>query len=250
MKKLMTATAALLASSAAFAQTPPPVAAVPPAPAAPMVHPMHDKVTTRAETVAMVREHFGRLDANKDGIITTAEIAEGRAEFATRFGGPEGGGPHVMRIERELRDPNAAFDRLDSNKDGSITREEFAKAREERIERRIVKREGKEGQALGHGEHIGSDVYIHRMDKAPKEGKEVRKHVMRMKGPHRFSSRMIVMADTDKDGKITLQEAETLALQHFDKLDVNKDGQVTPEERRAGRHMIIKKRIEEKKSAS
>ena len=60
---------------------------------------------------------------------------------------------------------------------------------------------------------------------------------------------MIVMADTDKDGKITQAEAEAMALQHFDRMDSNKDGQVTPEERRAGRPMIIR-HIEEKKSGS
>ena len=73
---------------------------------------------------------------------------------------------------------------------------------------------------------------------------------MRMHGgPGGFGSRMIVLADTNKDGKITLPEAEALALQHFDQMDSNKDGQVTPEERRAGRPMIIKT-IEEKKTAS
>ena len=44
------------------------------APPAPMAHPMADKVMTRAEMVAMVREHFTQLDTNKDGTITTAEV--------------------------------------------------------------------------------------------------------------------------------------------------------------------------------
>ena len=61
---------------------------------------------------------------------------------------------------------------------------------------------------------------------------------------------MIVMADTDKDGRITLGEAEALALQRFDQMDSNKDGQVTPEERREGRRIIIERRIEEKKGDS
>ncbi|MEO6113277.1 MAG: hypothetical protein ABIP07_02350, partial [Sphingomicrobium sp.] len=51
---------------------------------------------------------------------------------------------------------------------------------------------------------------------------------------------MIVMADTNKDGRITLAEAEAMALQHFDKMDANRDGKVTPEERRAGRPMLMK----------
>ena len=224
MKNVAIAAIWLAAGTTALAQTTP---AVPPAPPAPMAHPMHDRVTTRAETVEMVRDHFARLDANKDGAITTAEVAEGHAAFAARFKDFEGKGPHVIRLEHG--DPGAAFDRMDDNKDGSISREEFAKAREDRIERRIVMREERKKDA--------------------KDGKSPRKHVMRM-GGHGFGERMIVMADSDKDGKITLAEAEALALQHFDKMDSNKDGQVTPEERRSGRPVIIRKVIEEKKTAS
>lgn len=215
MKKLAIAAAALLAGTAALAQTAP----VAPAPSAPAAHPMHDRVTTRAEAVAMVREHFARLDADKDGAITTAEVTESHAALAERLKGVEGKGPHVIRLEQ--RDPNAAFDRLDSNKDGSISRDEFAKAREERIEKRIVLREERRERA--------------------KDRKDRRRHVMRMHGHRGFGGRMIVMADSDKDGKITLAEAEALALQHFDQMDSNKDGQVTPEERRQQRRIIIEK---------
>ena len=229
MKKLLIATATLMAGTAALAQTPPAPAA-PSAPPAPMAHPMHDRTTTRAEAVEMVREHFGKLDANKDGAITTAEVAESHAAFTAKFKDFEGKGPHVMRLERQHRDPKEAFDRMDANKDGALSRDEFAKAHEERIERRVEIREKRK--------------------EAAKDGKDVRKHVMRMGGGRGFGERMIVLADSDKDGRITLREAEALALQHFDQMDANKDGQVTPEERRSGRPMIIKKVIEEKKSAS
>lgn len=229
MQKILILTTTLLAG-AAVAQTAQ-VAQPAPAPTAaqtPMAHPMGDKVMTRNEMTAKVREHFGQLDADKDGVITVEEAKQGHKKMAEHMRhGPDGarmmihGGPNS--------DPNAAFDKLDANKDGAISRDEFAKAHEQRIERRIeIREQRKEGA---------------------KDGKEVRKHVMRMHGPGGFGGRMIVMADTDKDGKITLAEAEALALQHFDQMDANKDGQVTPEERRAGRKMIIKK-VEEKKSGS
>ena len=226
MNKILITTAGLLAGTAALAQTPPP-AVTPPAAPAPMARPMHDKIMTRAEVVAMVREHFGKMDSDRNGSITKTEIDSLHAEAFKDFKGFQGG--HVMT----MGDPGAAFDRLDANKDGSISREEFTAAREQRIERRVVRQqEMKEG------------------DKSPKDGKEVRRHVMRMHGPGRFGGRMIVMADTNSDGQITLAEAEAMALQHFDQMDANKDGQVTPEERRAGRPMIIKQFREEKKSGS
>jgi Ca2+-binding EF-hand superfamily protein len=226
MNKLLSAASVLLAGTAAFAQ-PAPAPVVPPAPPAPMAHPMHDKVTTRAEVTEKVREHFARLDANKDGTITTAEIDESHAKMMKDFSG----GGHIMM----LGDPNVAFDRLDANKDGSISREEFAKAREQRVERRIVMREEmKDGEPAAE---------------ASKDGKQIRRQMWMHRGGG-FGGGMIVMADTNKDGQITLAEAETLALQHFDQMDANKDGQVTPDERRAARPMMIKRMEVETKPAS
>lgn len=220
MRKFLIPAAALMAGTAALAQTAPVAPPVPPAPAAPMAHPMADKVMTRDEVVAMVRDHFSRLDSDKNGSITTEEVRQGHDKM--------GGGPHAMMLER--RDPNAAFDRVDANKDGTISRDEFAKAHEERIEKRIeIREQHKEAAKDG---------------KLP--DKRGRRHHM---GGGMMSGRMIVMADTDNDGKITLAEAEAMALKHFDEMDANHDGQVTPEERRAARPMIIKKTIEEKKTS-
>jgi Ca2+-binding EF-hand superfamily protein len=209
MKTYFVAAAALLAGTAALAQTAP-VATAPVAPVAP-ARPMADQVMTRAEVVAMVRDHFGRLDTNKDGSISTAEIGDLKSK--------RGGGAwreHSMSETGAGRtgDPNAAFDRLDANKNGSISRDEFAKAREQRIEKRIVMRDDGTGQGK----------------------RQMRTHHM----GGGMGGRMIVMADTNKDGRITLPEAETMALQHFDQMDTNHDGQVTTEERRAGRQLMRK----------
>ena len=176
---------------------------------------------TRAEAVEMVRTHFGRLDADKDGAISTAEATQAHSKLR------EGG--KARRLERKLhRDPNAAFDRLDADKNGSITRDEFAKAREERIERRIVIREERKDMAAAG---------------------EPRARAFRMHRHGGMGGRMIVMADSNKDGRITLAEAETMALQHFDQMDANKDGQVTREERRAGRPMMFRHVIEKKEAS-
>ena len=201
---LLAAAATVLAGGVALAQ------AAPPAP----VRPMADGAMTRDEVVSMVRDHFSRFDSDKDGSITTAEIGA-RHEQRIAMRAEKGGEPHVMIHEGPMGDPNAAFDRLDTNKDGAISREEFASGREQRIEKRIVMRE--------------------KIKDARKAGKlgEMRAH--RMGG-----MRMIVMADGDKDGRITLAEAEAMALKHFDEMDSNHDGKVTREERGPGRRMIIK----------
>lgn len=217
MKNTLIGAAALLAGTAVLAQTPPPAPVAPPQAPVPTIHPVPTKSFTRAESVALVREHFGRLDANKDGVITTAEIESKHFEGGQRTS------------IRERSDPNSAFDRMDADRNGTISREEFARAREERVERRIERRQMRQ--------------------EGVEDGRGARKQVRIMHGGRGFGARMIVMADSDKDGRITLAEAEALAMQHFDRLDANKDGQVTPEERRAGRPMIMKKSIEEKKTS-
>lgn len=223
MKRMLIA-AALLTGAAALAQTQAPAPSAPPAPPAPMARSMPDKVMTRAEVVQMVREHFGKMDADRNGAITTGEMEQMR----TKVAGDMKKRHFQHRLDVPGRDPNAAFDRLDANKDGSISRDEFTQAREERIERRVERREKiKEG--------------------APKNGKDMHRFVMRRHGGG-FGGRMIVMADSNRDGQITLAEAETMALQHFDQMDANKDGQVTREERRTGRSMIMQRKVEEKKN--
>jgi hypothetical protein len=137
------------------------------------------------------------------------------------------GGDQAMTLER--RDPKEAFDRLDANKDGSISRDEFTKGHEERMEKRIEIREQRK-EAL--------------KDAKPGEKQAYRMHRMSGMG----GSRMIVMADSDHDGKITLAEAEAMALQHFEQMDTNR-GQVTPDERRAGRLMMIRRSLRKRRPA-
>jgi Ca2+-binding EF-hand superfamily protein len=221
MTKLMIVAAALLAGTAALAQTAP---VAQPAPAAPMMHRMADKTMTRAEMVAMVRDHFGQMDTDKDGSLTQAEIDQNRGKHAGKFKDADHRGTHMMG-----GDPNAAFDRLDANKDGSISRDEFTKDHEQRAEQRKEWRE----------EHRAG----------AKDGKEAR-HAMRMHHGGGFGGRMMTMADTNKDGKVTMAEAEAMAVRHFDQMDANKDGQVTPEEHKAARPMMMKKMVEEKKTVS
>lgn len=187
------AAAALIGGTAALAQA---------APQAPMA----DKIMTRAEVEAKVRDHFAKIDVNRDGVITTDEMGKLRGHMKGRMAMGDGGRRAVMAEQ-----PNIVFDRIDANHDGAISREEFASNRQVRIEKRIVARDGKIAEAGGkrmHGMRGGMGMMAMRM------------------------------ADSNKDGRITLAEAEGAALQHFDMADANHDGQVTREERQQMRqHM-------------
>jgi Ca2+-binding EF-hand superfamily protein len=201
MKKLVLGgvpAAAICAVAPAFAQAPAPA----PAPQVQtFVHRMPMKTEARNDVVAHVRDMFARLDTNGDGYITRQEADAARQKMAgamhERFRG------HMTpRAGMPAGDRGAAFDRLDANHDGVITRDEFAMAQPlVREERRVVMREGRADAPRMHG--MG----------------------MRMHG------RMFEQADANHDGRVSLQEATNLALQHFDLGDANHDGQLTPEER-------------------
>jgi hypothetical protein len=45
-------------------------------------------------------------------------------------------------------------------------------------------------------------------------------------------ARLFEIADANKDGKVSLEEAQKAALEQFDSADVNHDGVLSPDERR------------------
>jgi Ca2+-binding EF-hand superfamily protein len=99
------------------------------------------------------------------------------------------------------------FERLDTNRDNVISRYEFARAQELRGQRA-----GQRGQRLA------------------------------MRG--RMGGAMIRNADANRDQRISLAEAETAALQRFDRVDLNRDGRVTVQERQQARQIMRARRTE------
>ena len=209
MKEFLIGAAGIVLAGAAVAQAP---VASPTPPMAPQVAPPAARVHSRSEVVAKVQQHFATLDADKDGFLTKDEAEAGRKILKERVRTKSG----ERRAER--RDPNTAFDRLDGNKDGAISREEFAQHREQRIERRVERKAGTPG-APGARHGMG----MHRFGG--------------MMGGHMFT-----MADANKDGRVSMQEATDAAARHFDMADANRDGSITRDERRQMRRQMIEKR--------
>ena len=194
----------LIAAAVAALAVPAMAQVAPPAPAAPMKvrsGPMADGVMTLPEVQAKIAQAFQRKDANRDGALTQDELA--------KKGGMRRAKAPGAAMSKVRMDPAAAFDRIDSNKDGMISRAEFAAGREMRMERRVEMR-GPDGAKM-----------------------KMRHPGMGRMGGGMMGGRMLSMADTNKDGRVTLAEAQGAAAQHFAMADTNRDGRVTRDEMRA-----------------
>ncbi|PZQ22364.1 MAG: hypothetical protein DI569_08650 [Sphingopyxis macrogoltabida] len=156
---------------------------------------------TRTDAQTRATEMFARLDANKDGKVDQADRAARHAERQAKM-----------------------FERLDTDKNGSISKAEWDQhgadrqaKRAERGEKRAQRAEAGEGKRHamrgGDGKRGGHRMGGHRMG-----------------GPGGW-----MKADANGDKAITQAEFVAASLARFDSMDANKDGQVTPEERKAVR---------------
>lgn len=188
-----------------------------------------ERVMTRDEILQHVRSMFSRVDTNHDGFITKNEMAALHVHMmgmhdamAHEMAGRPmrmGGGPMTMDDHPMAMNPGAMFDKLDTNRDGMISRQEFmaghARMRERRV---IIMRDEKTADAMPGMEQM-----------------KMRMHGM---GEGGMAEHFFAMADANHDGRISLHEAEAAVLAHFDRMDLNHDGRITPDERRQAHGMM------------
>jgi Ca2+-binding EF-hand superfamily protein len=148
-----------------------------------------------------------RADQDGNRIITKAEaMAAADAHFAMMDANADGmlnkGDKAAMLAKR--------FAAIDTDKNGSISQAEFMAAHEMRGERRADRRE----KRMEHG----------------KMGKRHKREGGR-------DGRMDIMARADSNGDKAISQPEfrAAAEARFAKADTNKDGRITPDERKAGR---------------
>ena len=112
------------------------------------------------------------------------------------------------RGEKRAERRSSLFERIDANKDGSISQAEFS-AKQARHQQRVAARD-------------------HNGDGKPDRGMHRARHGM----AGGFGGKMFAIVDANHDARVSMQEATAMALRHFDMADANRDGQVTRDERR------------------
>jgi Ca2+-binding EF-hand superfamily protein len=204
-------------------------------PGASVHHPKAMKTVTRAGVAQKVQQHFAKLDSDGDGYVSKAEADAARASMGQRA------------HQRMQKRGTTMFERIDTNKDGVLTRAEaeavFAKGQvdiahagpgdkqprhnwDALVSRFDTNKDGAISRAefdSGHAQHA--------QNKAQRRPAAGMRHAG-MAGP------MFERADANNDGRVSLQEATSAALAHFDAADTNRDGTLTHDEMRQGRHKM------------
>lgn len=171
---------------------------------------MAEGPVTRAEVEARVKDRLGRLDADKNGTVTRDEMMA----FAK------------TRMDARADDD---FTAMDTDKSGSISRAEFDAARAKRGGAHVVRMERRGPDAMMAPPPPPEGSAVPQPVPGP-DGKPILRERMRvmMMGGHDG----MVLADVDGQG-IVIADAVKKALDRFDAADTNKDGKLSPDERKA-----------------
>lgn len=175
---------------------------------------------TRAEVEKQIADRFAKMDVNKDGAVTEAEL---KAASDAR------------RAERQTKMAEARtrmFAAMDTDKNGQLSRQEWdahhAGMQAKWAERRET--------AKADGDRDGKDRSHRGMRmKGDKDGREMGHRMMMRHGRdgRGWGGAWIETADANKDGRVTLAEAKAKPLARFDAADTNKDGTLSSDERKA-----------------
>lgn len=172
------------------------------------------QAATQAQTAPKAAKVHTRAEIQAKVAGHFARLDSDRDGFVTRAEADSARARLRDRASQRMTERHSRiFDRMDSNKDGSISRVEFGAVHAE------SRRHGRGGERL----------------RRPAGMRAV--HGMAMIG-----GRMFELADSNSDGRVSLQEAQAAALRHFDMADSNRDGQVTRDERRQMRQRMINER--------
>jgi Ca2+-binding EF-hand superfamily protein len=170
---------------------------------------------------------FAKLDTNHDGAISKDELAAIEAKRDQKL---------EQRAQRF--DPSKIFARLDLNHDGKITAAEAEAARSQHAKAnggQPAKAQAAAFKGLFARADTNHDGVITSAE-FDTMGQQIKARMEKAAATRDgMATRMFTMADSNKDGRVSLAEMQQSALARFDRMDLNHDGKITPDERKAAR---------------
>lgn len=172
-------------------------------------------LVTAGAATAQTADRPGRGDADGDGRVSRAEFVDGRIAHLTAIDANRDGSISAEERQsgvdtRRNQRASARFEALDKDGNGAISREEFTTAREGRGDR--MERGGRHGmRQQGHRGPRGG------------WGRGGRGHGGEW-GPN-----------AEARGPLNIAEVQTRLTTQFDRVDADRDGYITAEERTAAR---------------
>lgn len=117
------------------------------------------------------------------------------------------------------------FAKIDADGDGFVTAQDMTTTRAQAKDKRFERLDADDNGSINRAE----------FENAGSGNRRGGGGGMRMRG---MNGRVMMMADTNRDGRVALNEAVTGAMTLFDRADTNKDGMLTMDERRAARQVM------------
>lgn len=155
----------------------------------------------------------------------SAAVVQKRSAAAIPTTAPAAEQPKPMTREQFLSNLQARFNAVDTNHNGVLEESEIAAAQQ------------KELQQLQAAEQQRLEQEFQRLD-TNHDGQLSKAEFLAAAPPVRAretATQLIAGLDSNKDGKVSLQEYEARPLETFSKLDANHDGTVTTQEIQAAR---------------
>jgi Ca2+-binding EF-hand superfamily protein len=171
----------------------------------------------RSDVPARIEKMFKQLDLNHDGFVTKEEIATAQARFEERL------------AKNNPKRAAKTFDRMDTNHDGKITQAEVDAARTAKAVAKGKTVKTGRPSALFLSADANKDGVVTRaeFDAAIASGNIKSRHAA-MRG----SAIVRLFEGANKDGRLSLADAQAAALRQFDAADADHNGVLSPDERR------------------
>lgn len=161
-------------------------------------------------------ERFERLDANKDGKVTLAELTQSKESWLGKVDANKDGVASAAEVEQSHKARRAEhvarmFEKRDTDKDGRLTQ----------AESQMPERWFARSDANGDGALTAEELAAH-----PARGKGGQ--AGKSQGKHRGGR--LGHLDLNGDGKVEREEVQQAAARMLQRLDRNADGSLTAEE--------------------